>query len=56
MDTLVELHEVDPAEVGLADFGRPEGFLARQVRRWHKQWQASETRAVDELQAVPSNG
>jgi aminoglycoside phosphotransferase (APT) family kinase protein len=49
MDTLVELHEVDPGVVGLADFGRPEGFLARQVRRWHQQWQASETRPLDEL-------
>jgi aminoglycoside phosphotransferase (APT) family kinase protein len=49
MDTLVDLHEVDPAAVGLADFGRPEGFLARQVRRWHQQWQASETRPLDEL-------
>jgi aminoglycoside phosphotransferase (APT) family kinase protein len=49
MDTLVELHEVDPAAVGLADFGRPEGFLARQVRRWHQQWQASETRPLDVL-------
>src|SRR3954451_8153033 len=52
MDTLVELHEVDPAAVGLADFGRPEGFLARQVRRWHQQWQASETRPLDELAAT----
>ena len=34
MDTLAALHGVDPAAVGLADFGRPEGFLARQVRRW----------------------
>jgi aminoglycoside phosphotransferase (APT) family kinase protein len=49
MDTLVDLHEVDPAAVGLADFGRPEGFLARQVKRWHQQWQASETRQLDEL-------
>jgi aminoglycoside phosphotransferase (APT) family kinase protein len=49
MDTLVELHEVDPAAVGLADFGRPEGFLARQVRRWHQQWQASQTRPLDDL-------
>ena len=49
MDTLVDLHEVEPASVGLADFGRPEGFLARQVRRWHQQWQASETRPLDEL-------
>ena len=49
MDTLVDLHEVDPASVGLAEFGRPEGFLARQVRRWHQQWQASETRPLDVL-------
>lgn len=49
MDTLVELHELDPAAVGLADFGRPEGFLARQVRRWHGQWQASETQPRPEL-------
>jgi aminoglycoside phosphotransferase (APT) family kinase protein len=52
MDTLVDLHEVDPAAVGLADFGRPEGFLARQVRRWHQQWQASQTRPLDVLGAT----
>jgi aminoglycoside phosphotransferase (APT) family kinase protein len=52
VDTLVRLHAVDPARVGLADFGRPEGFLARQVRRWHQQWQASETRPLDVLPAV----
>ena len=52
MDTLVALHTVDPAAVGLADFGRPEGFLARQVRRWHQQWQASETRPLAELAQV----
>jgi aminoglycoside phosphotransferase (APT) family kinase protein len=52
MDTLVDLHEVDPGAVGLADFGRPEGFLVRQVKRWHQQWQASETRPLGELAAV----
>jgi aminoglycoside phosphotransferase (APT) family kinase protein len=51
-DTLVALHAVDPASVGLADFGHPEGFLARQVRRWHQQWQASETRPLEELDQV----
>ncbi|MFE1083372.1 phosphotransferase family protein [Brevibacterium sediminis] len=44
ISTLVELHSVDPAEVGLANFGRPEGFLARQVSRWKKQLDASHTR------------
>ena len=41
VDVLAELHQVDPAAVGLADFGRPEGFLARQVRRWTTQWEAT---------------
>jgi aminoglycoside phosphotransferase (APT) family kinase protein len=43
VDTLVSLHEIEPESVGLSDFGRPEGFLARQVSRWHQQWQANET-------------
>jgi aminoglycoside phosphotransferase (APT) family kinase protein len=41
VDTLAALHRVDPARAGLADFGKPEGFLARQVRRWKKQLDAS---------------
>ncbi|WP_345595767.1 phosphotransferase family protein [Streptomyces marokkonensis] len=55
VDTLVELHAVDPAEVGLADFGRPEGFLDRQLRRWAKQLDASRNRdlaGIDELHAT----
>lgn len=36
---LVELHSVDPNEVGLGDFGRPSGYLDRQVRRWGSQWE-----------------
>jgi aminoglycoside phosphotransferase (APT) family kinase protein len=49
VDTLLGLHEVEPAAVGLDDFGRPDGFLERQLRRWHQQWQASETRPLAEL-------
>ena len=41
VDVLVALHGVDPESVGLGDFGRPEGFMARQVRRWGKQWDAA---------------
>jgi aminoglycoside phosphotransferase (APT) family kinase protein len=52
VDTLVELHTVEPDAVGLGDFGRPAGFLERQVRRWHSQWQASETRPVADLATV----
>ena len=54
VDTLVALHQVDPTDVGLADFGRPDGFLARQVGRWKKQMDASYHRdlpAADELHA-----
>lgn len=50
--TLAELHALVPAEIGLADFGRPEGFNARQVHRWKKQLDASHSREVagiDEL-------
>src|SRR6202045_4725394 len=36
---LADLHAVDPAAVGLADFGKPSGYLERQVRRWGSQWE-----------------
>jgi aminoglycoside phosphotransferase (APT) family kinase protein len=55
VDTLVDLHAVDPEEVGLGDFGRPEGFLDRQLRRWGKQLDASRNRelpGIDELHAA----
>ncbi|GLY43048.1 acyl-CoA dehydrogenase [Amycolatopsis sp. NBRC 101858] len=64
VDTLVDLHAVDPATVGLGDFGRPEGFLERQLRRWKKQLDASRSRDLDGIEelhdrlaaAVPVSG
>ncbi|EIE98811.1 phosphotransferase family protein [Saccharomonospora glauca] len=44
IDTLARLHAVDYASVGLAEFGRPEGYLERQLRRWGKQLDASRSR------------
>ncbi|MGY1711564.1 phosphotransferase family protein [Geodermatophilus sp. SYSU D00758] len=44
VDVLADLHAVDPQAVDLGDFGRPEGFMARQVRRWTKQWDATRDR------------
>lgn len=45
-DTLVALHAVDPDAVGLSDFGRPDGYLERQVHRWRRQMQASKSREL----------
>jgi aminoglycoside phosphotransferase (APT) family kinase protein len=47
IDTLVALHAVDPGEVGLGDFGRPQGFLERQVRRWTQQLERSASRPLE---------
>ncbi|MFI6090306.1 phosphotransferase family protein [Streptomyces sp. NPDC051218] len=55
VDTLVDLHSVDAEAVGLGDFGRPDGFLDRQLRRWGKQLDASRGRhlaGIDELHAA----
>lgn len=52
VDVLVRLYSVDPASVGLGDFGRADGFLHRQLSRWRKQWDQSRRRdipALDEL-------
>ena len=52
IDTLVELHQVDPATVGLAGLGHPEGFLQRQLDGWSKRWHAAkdkDLKSVDSL-------
>jgi aminoglycoside phosphotransferase (APT) family kinase protein len=54
VDVLADLHEVDPSAVGLGDFGRPAGYLERQVRRWKGQLDASRSRdlpGIEELHA-----
>ncbi len=52
IDVLLALHAVDSESVGLADFGRPTGFLERQVRRWWQQWEASTTRELPALEEL----
>jgi aminoglycoside phosphotransferase (APT) family kinase protein len=52
VDALAALHTVDPVAVGLGDFGRPAGFMERQVRRWSEQWEASKTEDMAELDAL----
>jgi aminoglycoside phosphotransferase (APT) family kinase protein len=52
VDVLADLHAVDPAAVGLADLGRPAGFMERQLRRWSQQWEASKAQEHPELDAL----
>ena len=50
VDTLVELHAVDPQEAGLGNLGRPEGFLERQVKGWIRRYDEART---DDIEEVP---
>lgn len=52
VDVLADLHAVDPAAVGLAEFGRPDGYLERQVRRWAKQLGLSRSRDLPRVDAL----
>ncbi len=52
VDVLADLHTVDPAAVGLAEFGHPAGFMERQLRRWSQQWEASKTADLPALDAL----
>ena len=64
VDTLAELHRLDPQAIGLADYGRPGNYFARQIGRWTKQYRASEgdpvpamDRLIDFLPAtLPAEG
>jgi aminoglycoside phosphotransferase (APT) family kinase protein len=52
IDTLVAIHAVDADSVGLGELGRREGYVARQLRRWQGQWEASKTRELDLIDDV----
>jgi len=49
---LAALHSVDPAEVGLADFGKAGSYFARQRDRWTKQYRASETEHIEDMDTL----
>lgn len=46
---IAALHSVDHVAIGLADFGRPGNYFARQISRWTKQYRASETERIPEM-------
>jgi aminoglycoside phosphotransferase (APT) family kinase protein len=50
--TLARLHQFDPAQIGLADFGKPGNYFARQLKRWSEQYQASSTEALPAIDAL----
>ena len=45
-EVLARLHKLDPDAVGLGDLGRKENYIARQLKRWTQQWQATRTEPV----------
>lgn len=52
VDTLVELHAVDPGEAGLGELGRPEGFLERQTQGWISRYDKAKTDEIAEVEPL----
>ena len=50
--TLAKLHSYDPEKIGLGDYGRSGNYFSRQVDRWTKQYRASETEKIDEVERL----
>jgi aminoglycoside phosphotransferase (APT) family kinase protein len=51
-DTLARLHDVSPSAVGLADFGRPQGYFERQIRRWTRQYELARWRDLKDIETL----
>jgi aminoglycoside phosphotransferase (APT) family kinase protein len=49
---MATIHSVDIEAVGLGNFGRPEGYMARQLNRWQRQWELSKTREIPEYEEL----
>jgi aminoglycoside phosphotransferase (APT) family kinase protein len=47
--TIADLHNFDVEAIGLGDYGRPGNYFARQISRWSKQYAASETEKIEEM-------
>jgi len=52
VDTLVELHAVDPVAAGLAEFGKPQGYVQRQVSGWTERYARSRTDDVPDMERL----
>src|SRR6202163_4485015 len=51
-EPIARLHAFDPAKIGLGDFGKGENYVARQVERWSKQYRASETEKIEDMERL----
>jgi aminoglycoside phosphotransferase (APT) family kinase protein len=49
LDTFIEIHSLDLDEIGLAEFGRPEGYIARQISGWTRRWKAAKTDDIAQI-------
>jgi aminoglycoside phosphotransferase (APT) family kinase protein len=52
IETLAQLHSIDPEAVGLGDYGKPGNYFVRQVGRWTKQYRASQTDDIPEVEKL----
>jgi aminoglycoside phosphotransferase (APT) family kinase protein len=52
LKTLADLHNTDYEAIGLGDYGRPGNYMGRQVDRWTKQYKASETEHIEEMERL----
>jgi aminoglycoside phosphotransferase (APT) family kinase protein len=52
IDAMAALHTIEPAAVGLGDYGKPGNYFERQIVRWSEQYRASETRAIAQMDAL----
>jgi aminoglycoside phosphotransferase (APT) family kinase protein len=52
IQTLATLHSLEPGAVGLADYGRPDGYCSRQIGRWGTQWDLSHTRSLPDMDTL----
>ncbi len=52
IDAMAALHTIDPAAVGLSDYGKPGNYFGRQIRRWSEQYRASETQPIAAMESL----
>jgi aminoglycoside phosphotransferase (APT) family kinase protein len=51
-DTLARLHRLDPAQIGLGDFGRPGNYFTRQISRWSQQYETTKSDDIPEMERL----